>query len=250
MAVPLGGFGKRLNDMHEWHRARGIEPQRGRGRHEDECDYVRWCFADPDIAAAFAAEFGRKLSDHGGDGGDKSSRHDDLPVTLPVLLLREFLGGLGDAGFADDGIINFSAIATLVALSEPLRFARLRHRLVAERSSGGDLRSSSSFFCPFLVRFAFGAAFIGDRLVTVTRFPSSFRRCRESRPVEDAICPCRLRRLATDAAPTTRVHRSCAASVAIPSASAWWLLAVRRVCAACCFALIGDLWLDPVSIDC
>ena len=58
MAVPLGGFGKRLDDMHEWHRARGIETQRGRGRHEDECDYIRWCFADPNIAAEFAAAFG------------------------------------------------------------------------------------------------------------------------------------------------------------------------------------------------
>ena len=58
MAVPLGGFGKRLDDMHEWHRARDIEPRHGRGRHEDECDFIRWCFADPNIAAAFAAEFG------------------------------------------------------------------------------------------------------------------------------------------------------------------------------------------------
>lgn len=41
MAVPLGGFGKRLDDMHEWHRARDIEPRHGRGWHEDECDYVR-----------------------------------------------------------------------------------------------------------------------------------------------------------------------------------------------------------------
>jgi hypothetical protein len=58
MAVPLGGFGKRLNEMHEWHRARDIEPQGGRGRHDDKRDYVRWCFADRDIAVAFAAEFG------------------------------------------------------------------------------------------------------------------------------------------------------------------------------------------------
>jgi hypothetical protein len=58
MAVPLGGFGKRLDDMHEWHRARDIEPRHGRGRHEDECDFIRWCFADPNIAAAFAAAFG------------------------------------------------------------------------------------------------------------------------------------------------------------------------------------------------
>ena len=32
--------------------------RRGQGRHEDDCDYVRWCFADPKIAAAFAVDFG------------------------------------------------------------------------------------------------------------------------------------------------------------------------------------------------
>ena len=34
------------------------QPRHGRGRHEDECDFIRWCFADPNIAAAFAAAFG------------------------------------------------------------------------------------------------------------------------------------------------------------------------------------------------
>jgi hypothetical protein len=58
MAVPLGGFGKRLDDMTEWHRSHGVQPRHGRGRHEDDRDFVRWCFADPDAAAAFAAEFG------------------------------------------------------------------------------------------------------------------------------------------------------------------------------------------------
>jgi hypothetical protein len=58
MAVPPHGFGSQLDAMYEWHRKRGIEVRRGRGRHEDEEDYVRWCFADPNIAAAFSAEFG------------------------------------------------------------------------------------------------------------------------------------------------------------------------------------------------
>jgi hypothetical protein len=31
MIVPPGGFGKQLDTMHEWHRARGIEAMRGRG---------------------------------------------------------------------------------------------------------------------------------------------------------------------------------------------------------------------------
>ena len=58
MTVPPHGFGSRLDTMYEWHSARSIEVRRGRGRHEDDADYVRWCFADPNIAAAFAAEFG------------------------------------------------------------------------------------------------------------------------------------------------------------------------------------------------
>ena len=55
--VPEGGFRKRLDAMYEWHRSRGIEAWDGRGRHEDDRDFVRWCFADPDLAAAFANEF-------------------------------------------------------------------------------------------------------------------------------------------------------------------------------------------------
>ena len=46
-----------LDDMHEWHRSRSIEARRGRGRHEDDRDFVRWCFADANVAAAFAADF-------------------------------------------------------------------------------------------------------------------------------------------------------------------------------------------------
>ena len=58
MAVPPHGFGIRLDAMYEWHRSRDIEARRGQGRHEDDRDYVRWCFADPNIAVAFASEFG------------------------------------------------------------------------------------------------------------------------------------------------------------------------------------------------
>jgi hypothetical protein len=58
MAVPLGGFGKRLDTMHEWHRSRSIQPHHGRGRHEDDRDLVRWCFADAHFSTSFAAEFG------------------------------------------------------------------------------------------------------------------------------------------------------------------------------------------------
>jgi hypothetical protein len=52
MIVPEGGFGKRLDEMHEWHRARGIQAMFGRSRRdENNRDYVTWCFADAATAA-------------------------------------------------------------------------------------------------------------------------------------------------------------------------------------------------------
>ena len=58
VAVPLGGFGKRLDGMHEWHRSRGIEARQGRGQRDEGHNFIRWCFADPKMAADFAAQFG------------------------------------------------------------------------------------------------------------------------------------------------------------------------------------------------
>ena len=58
IAVPLGGLGTKLDAMHEFHARHGIEYQRGQGRHDDRGTIIRWCFADPKMAAAFAGEFG------------------------------------------------------------------------------------------------------------------------------------------------------------------------------------------------
>jgi hypothetical protein len=59
MIVPKGGFGKRLDEMHEWHRARSIQPRFGRSRRDEKNrDYVTWCFADAAMAEAFSAVFG------------------------------------------------------------------------------------------------------------------------------------------------------------------------------------------------
>lgn len=58
IVVPLGGLGKRLDAMYDWHRAHGIEIHRGRGRREEPRDIIRWCFADREMAAAFDAAFG------------------------------------------------------------------------------------------------------------------------------------------------------------------------------------------------
>ena len=53
MAVPLGGSGKRLNDMHEWHRARDIQPITGMDGTRTSAISFGGVFPDPNIAAAF-----------------------------------------------------------------------------------------------------------------------------------------------------------------------------------------------------
>jgi len=58
VAVPRGGLGKRLDAMHTFHAERGIKACLGRGRREDNQDYLRWYFSDPTTAASFAVEFG------------------------------------------------------------------------------------------------------------------------------------------------------------------------------------------------
>ena len=59
MMVPEGGFGSRLNAMHDWHDAHGIEAVRGQSRRENGRDIIRWCFADLVTAALFQKEFGQ-----------------------------------------------------------------------------------------------------------------------------------------------------------------------------------------------
>jgi hypothetical protein len=60
MIVPKGGFGKRLDEMHEWHSARSIKPRFGRSRRDkNNRDHVTWCFADLAMADSFRASFGR-----------------------------------------------------------------------------------------------------------------------------------------------------------------------------------------------
>ena len=57
LMVPEGGLGRRLDDMHEFHRQRGITDHHGPRRRDDEHDYIRWCFKDVASAQAFAVQF-------------------------------------------------------------------------------------------------------------------------------------------------------------------------------------------------
>jgi hypothetical protein len=43
--------------MYAFHDQHGINAQRGHGKHSAEGDIIRWCFADSDLAAAFASKF-------------------------------------------------------------------------------------------------------------------------------------------------------------------------------------------------
>jgi hypothetical protein len=53
IVVPLGGLGKRLDAMYEFHGRHCIEPKNGQGHHDASGTVIRWCFADPKVAEAF-----------------------------------------------------------------------------------------------------------------------------------------------------------------------------------------------------
>ena len=55
--VPEGGLGRRLEDMHDFHRQRAITDHYVPRRRDGERDYIRWFFKDLATAEAFAAQF-------------------------------------------------------------------------------------------------------------------------------------------------------------------------------------------------
>lgn len=57
VVVPPGGLGTKLDAMYDFHIQHVIKPQRGQGRHDADGSVIRWCFADPEIAEAFANKF-------------------------------------------------------------------------------------------------------------------------------------------------------------------------------------------------
>ena len=58
IVVPPGGLGRRLDDMYNFHIQNDVKPQRGHGKHDADGSVIRWCFADANLAAAFANMFG------------------------------------------------------------------------------------------------------------------------------------------------------------------------------------------------
>jgi len=55
--VPPDGLGTQLEAMYDFHTQNGINPQRDQARYSAKGSVIRWCFADPDLAAAFASKF-------------------------------------------------------------------------------------------------------------------------------------------------------------------------------------------------
>ena len=62
--VPLGDLVTRLHEIYEFHSRRGITPERGQLRRDDDGAVIRWWFANPDAAKDFANEFGGIRTSH------------------------------------------------------------------------------------------------------------------------------------------------------------------------------------------
>ena len=55
------GWGGTRDAMNDFHAGYGVRPSPRRGQYKDGTRYIRWCFADPGIAEAFAAKFAKDV---------------------------------------------------------------------------------------------------------------------------------------------------------------------------------------------
>jgi len=55
------GWGGTRDAMKDFHARHGLQARPRFGRYKDGSRYVRWCFADRDIAEAFAAKFAKGI---------------------------------------------------------------------------------------------------------------------------------------------------------------------------------------------
>ena len=60
--VSSGGLGTKLDAMFDFHIRHQIQPRREHGRYDANGSVIRWCFAEPSIAAAFTTEFAGHFS--------------------------------------------------------------------------------------------------------------------------------------------------------------------------------------------
>ena len=59
MMVPLGGLRGKRDAINDFHARHGIKRHAKRGRYKDGSQHIRWCFADQEIAEAFAVKFAK-----------------------------------------------------------------------------------------------------------------------------------------------------------------------------------------------
>ena len=65
MVVPLGGLGKTLDAIYDFHARHGIRAKHGRTRHDvNGHNYLRWRFVDRRTAVRFANKFGGTIEKH------------------------------------------------------------------------------------------------------------------------------------------------------------------------------------------
>jgi hypothetical protein len=57
IAVPERGLRNQLKAMHDFHARHDIKAHPLRRHYEDGRQYIQWCFADLELAKAFAAKF-------------------------------------------------------------------------------------------------------------------------------------------------------------------------------------------------
>src|SRR4029450_4588270 len=87
--VPLGAFGKRLNDLYDFHAHNSIRARLGLGwRDEHGREVSRWCFAHPTIAFNFRKCIPRNVRTAPWLGGQRKGPADgEIKLALTTTLL-------------------------------------------------------------------------------------------------------------------------------------------------------------------
>src|SRR5262245_29118153 len=118
IVVPKGGLGRRLEDMHDFHRQRAITDHYVPGRRDRERDYIRWFFEELATAEAFAAQFsGTLVTPHRETRASSVRMRDGNAVALRAMRHARLWG------------VRSGEIANAVAL-RAMRHARLLYVLV------------------------------------------------------------------------------------------------------------------------
>src|SRR5215510_4029504 len=130
IVVPKGGLGRRLEDMHDFHRQRAITDHYVPGRRDRERDYIRWFFEELATAEAFAAQFSGTLVTPHSEPAAWGVRIDEIANAVALRAMRHArLWG-----------VRIGEIANAVAL-RAMRHARLWGVRIGEIANAVALRA-------------------------------------------------------------------------------------------------------------